>query len=110
MQYPSASAPPLNQATSCLHLVVGAGDSALGSCLSQAGSTDAVLFLDAGVLHLLQAAPDSPNTRQASVYYSAADLHAHGLSDLARRQNVDILDDTGFCELLAAHRHCLTWA
>jgi sulfur transfer complex TusBCD TusB component (DsrH family) len=44
-----------------------------------------------------------------SLHFSAADLQAHGLFDAARRSNVDILDDAGFCKLLAAHRHCLTW-
>ncbi len=90
--------------------MVGAGEGALANCLSHADAADAILFLDAGVLHLLQAASAWPDSSQAPVFYSATDLQRPWIvrtwpGDL----KVDILDDDGFCELLAAHRHCLTW-
>jgi sulfur relay protein TusB/DsrH len=109
MSLPNAPDPFPQPAASCLHLVVGAGEGALENCLAHADAADAVLFLDAGVLHLLQAASAWPDSSQAPVFYSATDLRAHGLFNLARHLKVDILDDDGFCELLAAHRHCLTW-
>jgi len=110
MSLPNAPDPSPQPDASCLHLVVGPGESALANCLTHAGAADAILFLDAGVLHLLRAALDWPDASQSPMFYSATDLCAHGLSDLARRLNVEILDDDGFCDLLAAHRHCLTWA
>lgn len=94
---------------SCLHLVVGAGRQALDDCLAQSGEEDSVLFLDAGVLHLLQT-PLRPSERSAAaICYAAADLRAHGLLELARREGVDIVDDARCCELLALHAHSLTW-
>jgi sulfur relay protein TusB/DsrH len=98
-----------NTAASCLHLVVGAGSEALQVCLGQVAATDSVLFLDAGVLHLLRASADSLAGSAAAVYFGDADLRAHGLLELARRAQLDVLDDAGFCDLLAAHTHCLTW-
>jgi sulfur relay protein TusB/DsrH len=106
MQKTSQPNPALREAASCLHLVAGAGSEALAHCLSQADLADAILFIDAGVLHLASGPFDDS---VGSVHFSAADLQAHGLFDTARRSNVDIVDDAGFCELLAAHRHCLTW-
>jgi hypothetical protein len=41
--------------------------------------------------------------------FADADLRAHGLLELARRVQAATLDDAGFCDLLAAHPHCLTW-
>ena len=98
-----------NGSAACLHLVVGAGRRALEDCLSHAGPADTVLFLDAGVLHLLRTASGSPAGAAAAVYFADADLRAHGLLELAGRLQVAVLDDAGFCELLAAHPHCLTW-
>jgi sulfur relay protein TusB/DsrH len=98
-----------NESTSCLHLVVGAGRGALEDCLSQAGPADTVLFLDAGVLHLLRTASGSPAGAAAAVYFADADLRAHGLLERAHRVQATTLDDAGFCDLLAAHPHCLTW-
>lgn len=98
-----------HEAAGCLHLIAGAGSEALAHCLSQAGRADALFFVDAGVLHLLRLPSGAFDDAVGSVHFSAADLQAHGLFDTARRLNVDILDDAGFCGLLAAHRHCLTW-
>lgn len=93
----------------CLHLVAGAGHEALADCLSHADPSDTVLFLDAGVLHLLRAAASSLGGPAAAVFFADADLRAHGLLETARRAQVATLDDAGFCQLLAAHEHCLTW-
>lgn len=95
---------------SCLHLVVSGGAQVLEDCLAHLGAADAVLFLDQGVLHLLRSGPGSLAGSASAVYFAAADLEAHGLADAAARSQVDILDDAGFCGLLARHRHCLTWA
>lgn len=92
---------------SCLHLVAGDAAEALADCLAQHCAPDAVLFLDAGVLHLLD--DDGAGTAGAGACFLEADLQAHGLLELARRRRVPVIDDAGFCALLAAHRHCLTW-
>jgi sulfur relay protein TusB/DsrH len=92
----------------CLHLVAGAGREALDDCLAHSDTGDALLFLDAGVLHLLRHGGGSV-AEAANVHYLAADLQAQGLLELARRLEVSVLDDAALCELLAAHDHCLTW-
>jgi sulfur transfer complex TusBCD TusB component (DsrH family) len=73
---------------------------------------DALLFLDAGVLHLLRHDSSSPAAfpaGQVAAHYLAADLQSQGLQDLAERLAVSVIDDAAFCELLQAHDHCLTW-
>jgi sulfur relay protein TusB/DsrH len=109
MQSPVPSRLESNESASCLHLVAGARREALEDCLSQAGPADTVLFLDAGVLHLLHMAAGSPAGAAAAGYFADADLRAHGLLEQARRLQAATLDDAGFCDLLAAHPHCLTW-
>ena len=93
----------------CLHLVVAAGDRALGDCLARSGPGDAILFLDAGVLHLLDAPTARGGEPGAAWMFAAADLEAHGLLARARETGADIVGDEDFGGLLAAHRHCLTW-
>ncbi|MGK2927285.1 MAG: DsrH/TusB family sulfur metabolism protein [Lysobacterales bacterium] len=91
----------------CLHLVAGDGREALEDCLSLCVAGDALLFLDAGVLQLLQALPGLPSGAEA--HFLAADLQARGLLDVARRRQLSVLDDDAFCDLLTAHGRCLTW-
>lgn len=92
----------------CLHLVAGAGREALEDCLGQCAPGDALLFLDAGVMHLLRSLTGVSGD-VADVHFLAADLQARGLLEPARRRRVSVVDEAGFCDLLAAHRHCLTW-
>lgn len=94
---------------SCLHLMASAGQDALSDCLAQAHADDAIVFLDAGVLHLLDAGKGPPGGRAGRVFFAGADLEAHGLVEMARGSGVGILDDAGICELLVMYRHCLTW-
>ncbi len=93
----------------CLHLVVAASERALVDCLELAGPDDTLLFLDAGVLHLLT--PDlsrrAGGTR--ALQFAAVDLQAHGLLATARSTQTAIAADGEVCALLAAHAHCLTW-
>lgn len=109
MQSPDQSTSASHGPVRCLHLVAGAGHEALADCLSHVDPMDTVLFLDAGVLHLLCVAAGSLGGPAAAVFFADADLRAHGLLELARRVQAEILDDAGFCELLAVHEHCLTW-
>jgi len=97
------------RAATCLHLLAGAGRQALDDCLSQAEEGDSVLFLDAGVLHLLTIPQQPSGSSAVASFYAAADLRAHGLLELARREGADIIDDAAFCQLLASHQHSLTW-
>lgn len=103
---------------SCLHLVAGAGQEALDDCVAHSAARDALLFVDAGVLHLLRHATGAGSVAgsvagsgagAAEVHFLAADLQAQGLLELARRLELSVVEDTVFCELLAAHDHCLTW-
>jgi sulfur relay protein TusB/DsrH len=101
---------------SCLHLVAGAGQEALDDCVAHSAARDALLFVDAGVLHLLRHATgfDAGSVAgavagAAAVHFLAADLQAQGLLELARRLQVSVVEDPVFCELLVAHDHCLTW-
>jgi len=109
MQHSRFTPDSLALANGCLHLVVSADAHALDDCLTHLAAEDSVLFLDAGVLQLLRSGPVSLAGGSAAVYFAAVDLRAQGLVDLARRSQVDILEDAGFCALLERHRHCLTW-
>ena len=92
---------------SCLHLVAGDSAEALADCLAHTRGADMVLFLDAGVLHLLNDC--GTGAVVIGVCFLKADLLAHGLLPLARRRELRVIDDAGFCALLVEHRHCLTW-
>lgn len=92
-----------------LHLIVGSGCEARLQCLAHAAPGDAVVYLDAGVLHLIDNEAASLGGAGISPLFSTADLAAHGLGGLARKAGVQVVDDPGICELLAAKRHCLTW-
>lgn len=92
-----------------LHLIVGSGREARVQCLAHAAPGDAVVYLDAGVLHLIDTEAASLCGAGISPHFSTADLDAHGLAGLAREAGVQVVDDPGICELLAAKSHCLTW-
>jgi sulfur relay protein TusB/DsrH len=98
-----------SQATSCLHLVAAAGRRALRDCLARCRPDDAVLFLDAGVLHLLTGPERGGEDAAPEFLYLAADLEAHGLLAGARTAGAAIATDADMCALLARHGHCLTW-
>jgi sulfur transfer complex TusBCD TusB component (DsrH family) len=93
----------------CLHLVAGAGHGALEDCLAQTAAGDYVVFLDAGVLHLLRPAAALP-AGAGEVFFADADLRAHGLLEVARDARAGVIDDAGVCALLARCEHCLTWS
>jgi sulfur relay protein TusB/DsrH len=94
---------------SCLHLVAAPGDKALQDCLTQALHGDAILFLDAGVLHLLSPCVSEAEQPRRAFLFAAADLEAHGLLASAQAAGVTIISDADLCGLLAEHAHCLTW-
>lgn len=98
-----------NSSARCLHLVAGAGQGALAECLAQTAPGDYVVFLDAGVLHLLSAAAALP-TSPGDVFFADADLRAHGLLEVARDAQAGVINDAGICGLLARCEHCLTWS
>jgi len=107
MQHPDPASPP-ETTSRCLHLVAGAGRDALDDCLAQLAPGDSVVFLDAGVLHLLRSSAALPGAA-SEVFYTDADLRAHGLLEAARRARAGVVDDAGVCALLAQYEHCLTW-
>jgi sulfur relay protein TusB/DsrH len=94
---------------SCLHLVAAHSGKAVQDCLAQALHGDAILFLDAGVLHLLSPEMSEVEQSGSAFLFAVADLDAHGLLSSAQAAGVTIVDDAGVCVLLAEHAHCLTW-
>lgn len=65
-------------------------------------------MMDAGVMHLVTGGPAMPDDPVRTAW-SAADLDARGLLELAHERGVHILDDREIAALLPAHDHCLTW-
>lgn len=97
-----------NSENSCLHLVTGTDSVALNDCRAQCAAGDVILFLDAGVLHLLdekQLVPDGG----AAEFYSSVDLEARGLHEAAVHSGVHLASDEDFVRLLERCSHCLSW-
>ena len=92
-----------------LHLVLTAGEGAFDPCRKLCQAGDSVLFIDSGVRQLLMGEPGKRLPPGVAVYYSKPDLEARGLLGAAEAVHVRILDDSGFTNLLEAHRHCLSW-
>lgn len=93
----------------CLHLVLGAGDEALDSCRRCCDPGDSILFLDAGVMHLLTSGPGIVGEHVQSICFAGADVDARGLGKMAHDAGVRLLSDQEFPGLLADHDHCLSW-
>jgi sulfur transfer complex TusBCD TusB component (DsrH family) len=81
----------------CLHLVVKASESALEGCRSQFDEGDAVLFLDDGVVHVLDLAGGTQPLPLSACRFSAEDLEARGLPGVEA------------AALLLGHDLCVTW-
>ena len=94
---------------SCLHLLAGGGRAAFEECRPFCSPGDTVLFLDAGVLHLLGDAPGDLVDAGVASAFVAADLAAQGLARAAAEEGVQVVDDAALAELLRRHVHCLTW-
>lgn len=94
---------------SCLHLVASARESALRDCLNQRLESDSVVFIDAGVMHLVAETPGALSLAGPGFFFSIEDLEARGLIPFARQQSVQTLDDRATVRLLRKHDHCLTW-
>jgi sulfur relay protein TusB/DsrH len=95
---------------SCLHLLAGGGPEALDACRSQCRAGDAVLLIDAAVLHLLKAGMDTFVSTGCRLYCLNHDLEAHGLSAAIDSFPAEPVDDSRFPGLLREHDHCLSWA
>lgn len=93
----------------CLHLVAGSGPSCLRQALAHAAPGDSLLFIDAGVLHLLRAAGGESVPDGVETAFLAADLDAQGLRRAAERAGVRVLPDAALAGLLGEHRLCLSW-
>ena len=93
----------------CLHLVAGSGQACLQQALAHAAAGDSLLFIDAGVLHLLRAASEETVPAGVEMAFLAADLEAQGLRDFAERAGVRVLPDAALAGLLVEHRLCLSW-
>jgi len=93
----------------CLHLVVQSSLRAVDNCLAQFDTGDAVLFLDDGVMHLVNDISRSFRPPFAGGFFSAVDLEARGLSGLAQSAGAVTLTDSKIAGLLQTHDFCLTW-
>lgn len=93
----------------CLHLVAGSGQACLQQALAHAAPGDSLLFIDAGVLHLLRAAGEETVPDGVEAAFLAADLDAQGLRALAERAGVAVVPDGALAGLLGEHRLCLSW-
>jgi sulfur relay protein TusB/DsrH len=94
---------------SCLHLLVRSSNDALELCCSQFAAGDAIVFVDAGVMHLLAAMPEILQGRSPVLHYLLPDLEARGLQGMAQDLGVNVLEDKDFAGLLRAHDRCVTW-
>ena len=92
----------------CLHLVSGTDPVALSDCRAQCAGGDVILFLDAGVLHLLEQDRLVPDGGAAE-FYSSVDLEARGLLEAAVHSGVQLASDEDFVRLLERCSHCLSW-
>ena len=97
------------RSSSCLHLVVGPGASALETCSAHYSAGDDVIFLDAGVMHLYERGAKTETIFAGAAYFSEADLEARGLAGLARKSGVRLANESDFLRLLRQHDHCLSW-
>lgn len=91
-----------------MHLVIGTDPVALSDCLAQCAAGDVVLFLDAGVVHLLER-NRLVQDGGAAEFYSSADLEARGLLEAAAHSGVQLASDEDFVRLLERCSHCLSW-
>jgi sulfur relay protein TusB/DsrH len=101
--------PGAREISGCLHLITGPGGEALRQCRSQCGPDDSVVFMDAGVMHLLETDEDGFPAGDHRVHFAAADLAARGLDAVAASAAISTLTDAGIARLIADHPHCLTW-
>lgn len=93
----------------CLHLILGTGGEALDACAACRGPQDFVLFLDVGVMHLLEARMNSSASGAMSTGFATADLEARGLIEVARELGTRLVSDAEFARLVRDHDHCLSW-
>jgi sulfur relay protein TusB/DsrH len=97
------------QSRSCLHLVVSAQAAALEACLQQFDSGDTLVLIDAGVMHVMSLEEAGVIPPVTPLMVSGEDLDARGLMPVARRLELEVIDDKGCAGLLRRHAHCLTW-
>ncbi len=93
----------------CLHLVLGTGVEALDACATCCEPQDFILFLDVGVMHLLEARMNPAAAVAKSTGFATADLEARGLIGLARELGIRLVSDAEFALLVKDHDHCLSW-
>lgn len=93
----------------CLHLVTGSEREALDACRAHSSTEDVILFLDAGVMHLLDKAEKPLPDGGPEVFYASADLRARGIFEAAVSSVVQLADDADFVRLLRECSHCLSW-
>lgn len=94
---------------SCLHLVVRSSAEVLESCLSQCAGEDDVVFIDDGVMHLVNSLQNGCGPGPAESLFSAEDLDARGLLPAARAAGAATVRDSDIVALLRKHDFCLTW-
>ncbi len=93
-----------------LHLLFSVSPVALRDCAALGGPGERVVLVDSGT-GLLGDAEAVKTLRGAGLVVGAlaADVTARGLSPAAEWQGVELIDDTAWVELVAAHPVVLSW-
>ena len=94
---------------SCLHLVASASEAARRDCLAQIRTGDRLVFIDAGVMHLLSHGEAGSHSWPDLCAFNLPDLEARGLAGLAQEMGVTTVDDRGVAAGMKAMQHCVTW-
>jgi len=68
-----------------------------------------MLFLDDGVMHILNDRGRPFRPPFAACCFSAVDLEARGLSGLAQDAGAVMLTDSEIAGMVQTHDYCLTW-
>ena len=96
---------------SCLHLVSASPrrSGAFSLCVSLLRPGDAVLLLEDGVNALLDEFPARLLDQPIELACLAADIEARGITGLVESSQVNLVDDSGFVELVERYPLSQTW-
>ena len=95
----------------CLHLVSASPrrSGALAQCVSFLRPGDAILFLEDGVNALLDALPAGLLDQPIELACLMADIEARGMTGLTANNQLKLVDDSGFVELVERYPLSQTW-
>lgn len=97
----------------CLHLIMAGNRKCLKDCLQFAGNEDSIiliasavdLLMDDEACHLIAGAYE----RGLLIAFRAADVNSRGLSEVARSDDVELLEDEAWVTAVCDHSETLSW-